>query len=106
MAVQHRIPHDLDHALARRVVRLALESYQRQFPQFKPGGEWLSDDHAHLWFTPPGSRLEGDLRVHSDHIDLQIEVPLLFRPFRKQAIRVIEAEVREWIAKAQAGELG
>lgn len=106
MAVQHRIPHDLDHAMARRVVRLALESYQAQFPQFRPGGEWLSADHARIWFTPPGARLEGELRVFANHIDLALEVPLLFRPFRRQAIQVIEAEVMEWIEKARAGEIG
>ena len=105
MAVQHRIPHDLDLDLARRVTRKALESYRAQFPQFKPTGEWVTADHARIAFSPPGATLRGELHVHVGHIDLSLEVPLLFRPFRKQAIEVIEGEVREWIAKARAGEL-
>ena len=39
-------------------------------------------------------------------IELELDVPFLFRPFRKQAIRVIEEEVQEWIEKAKAGDLG
>lgn len=106
MAEKHRIPHDLDHPLARRVARRALESYRDQFPELKPGGEWTDPDHARLWFTAPGARLEGRVKVLASAIELELDVPFLFRPFRKQAIRVIEEEVREWIERAKAGELG
>lgn len=105
MPVQHRIPHDLDLDLARRVTAKALEAYRAQFPQFRPTGEWVTPDHARIAFSPPGATLRGELRVHPRHIDLTLEVPLLFRPFRKQAIQVIEAEVKEWIDKAKAGAL-
>lgn len=106
MADKHRIVHDLDHALARTVTRKALDSYRDQFPELKPGGEWLDEDHARLWFHAPGARLEGRVKVLSAAIELELDVPFLFRPFRKQAIRVIEEEVQEWIEKAKAGELG
>jgi hypothetical protein len=105
MALKHRIPHDLSLDLARRATAKALDTYRAQFPQFKPGGEWTDADHARLWFSPPGSRLEGAVTVQRDAIELELEVPLLLRPFRTKAIAVIEAEVQRWIAKAKAGEL-
>jgi hypothetical protein len=105
MAEKHRIKHDLDHDLARKVTRRALETYRDSFPELKPGGEWLDADRARLWFTAPGAKLEGRVKVLSDAIELELDVPFLFRPFRKQAIKVIEEEVQEWIEKAKAGEL-
>lgn len=105
MADKHRIAHDLDHETARRVARKALDTYKAQFPELKPGGEWTDEDHAHLWFSAPGARLEGSVKVLASAIELELDVPFLFRPFRKQAVRVIEAEVREWIERAKAGEL-
>jgi hypothetical protein len=32
-----------------------------------------------------------------------MEVPFLLRPFKNQAISVIEGEIREWIEKARTG---
>jgi len=106
MADKHRILHDLDHDLARRVARRALETYRDQFPELKPGGEWLDADRARLWFTAPGAKIEGRVRVLADAIELELDVPFLFRPFRKQAVKVIESEVQEWISRAKSGELG
>ena len=105
MADKHRILHDLDHDLARRVARRALETYRDQFPDLEPGGEWLDSDRARLWFTAPGAKIEGRVHVLTDAIELELDVPFLFRPFRKQAVRVIEAEVQEWISRARSGEL-
>ena len=38
--------------------------------------------------------------------ELELDVPLLLRPFRAKAIEVLEQEVRAWIEKAKRGELG
>lgn len=105
MGVKHRIPHDLDIDLARKATHKALVTYRDQFPEFKPTGRWLDDDHATLEFHPPGATMRGSVRVGEGVVELELEVPFLFRPFRKQALRVIEAEVKEWIEKAKAGEL-
>ena len=45
------------------------------------------------------------MHVQAHAIELELDVPLLFRPFRKKAISIIEAEVRAWIDRAKAGEL-
>mgnify|MGYP002634347825 CR=1 FL=1 len=104
--MKHRIPHNLEHGLARKVARQALQTYQAQFSQFKPGGDWQDDDTARLWFSPPGGRIEGWIRVTGQDIEIEIDkVPFLFRAFRGKAIDVIEVEVKEWIEKARRGQL-
>jgi hypothetical protein len=104
--MQHRIPHSLPHALAIQATRKALDTYRAQFPQLRPGGEWLSEGRARVWFHAPAGKLEGHVEVLPDAITIDLEVPFLLRAFKGQAIKVIEAEVKAWIQKAQRGELG
>ena len=101
----HRIPHGLSLDLARRATRAALESYRQRFPDNDPQGNWVNDSHARVEFTAGGRRIAGEVRVDDRDIHLDLEVPLLFRPFRAAAVAVIDEEIREWIARAERGQL-
>lgn len=103
--MQHSIPHDLDQATARLATHKALDSYRARFAEYKPEGSWRNDDEASIRFTIAGKTLDGRVFVRPSVIDLELDVPLLFRPFRSIAIRVIEEEIQGWIAKARSGEL-
>ena len=104
--MKHAIPHDLDHDLARRATRAALDSYAKDFAEYQPEGEWLDDDRATVRFTVMGRTISGRVQVTGADVQLELNsVPFIFRPFRKQAIEVIENEIRGWIQKARDGEL-
>lgn len=103
--MRHRVAHDLPLDLARRAARAALAAYRERFSRFEPGGEWVDDDHATLWFRAGGMRLAGSITVEADGVVLELGVPLLFRPLRDRAIRVVEEEVRRWIDLAARGEV-
>ena len=45
--------------------------------------------------------LSGSLEVLERSIDLDIDVPFLLRPFKSQALGVIEGEINDWIRKAK-----
>ena len=105
MAMRHRIPHSLGAAMGRKVTTCALESYRDNFREYQPQGRWVSEQRAEVSFTVAGKRLTGAVEVFADAVELELEVPFLFRPFRKAAIRIIEGEIRQWIARAEAGEL-
>jgi hypothetical protein len=45
--------------------------------------------------------LAGNLEVLDRAIDLDIDVPFLLRPFKSQALSVIEGEINDWIKKAK-----
>lgn len=101
----HRVPHGLPLDLALLATRTALDSYKRRFPKVAPDGEWLSERHGRLWFDAAGKRLEGEIHVDEEAVELRLDVPLVFRPFRKKALEVIEAEIALWIDRARRGEL-
>ena len=103
--MNHSVPHDLSHEQAREATRHALESYRARFPEFKPQGQWVSPDRAELSFSAVGSTLKGVVEVFDNHIDLELDVPLMMRPFRNKAMAVIEGEIRAWIQKAKDGRL-
>lgn len=104
MGARHLIRHDLDRDLARRVTRKALESYRERFQEYSPAGRWLNDDHAQVQFTVLGRTLTGSVEVLARDVALELEVPLVFRPFRGVALKVIEDEIQQWIVQARAGK--
>jgi hypothetical protein len=101
----HVIQHGLGHELARRATRRALESYRQSLSEYAPKGEWITDDRALVEFTVVGRTLSGSVDVHPTEIVLVLDVPLVFRVFQGIALRVVEAEIEQWIARARAGEL-
>ena len=52
-----------------------------------------------------GVSLKGSLEVNEKDIALDLDVPFLLRPFKGQALQVIEEEIRSWIGKSKAGQL-
>ena len=103
--MKHSIPHDLDHELARRATRRAMEEYRTRFAQYQPSGTWVSEDRMDVSFVAGGRQMKGTLDVLADRIDIEMDVPLLFRPFQKTAMKVIGDEIQSWINRARAGEL-
>lgn len=103
--MKHSVPHDLDQDTARRVADKAWESYSQRFADYDPQIRWVDDRHAQVSFQAKGIKLKGALDIQPSAIDLDLDVPLLLRPFRKKAISVIDEEVRWWIGKAKAGEV-
>lgn len=103
--MDHSIRHGLDQALARKATRLALDTYKARFAEYKPAGEWLTEDRADVQFTVAGKTLHGAVEVKPTTIDLTLDVPLLFRPFRSIAMKVIEDEIEGWLKIAREGKL-
>ena len=102
--MKHTIPHDLTPALARQAGEKALESYKAKFPEYHPNAVWTGDT-ANVSFKVKGVSLSGRMAIVGPVIELELDVPFLFRPFQKKAIEVIEREVMEWLVKAKAGQL-
>lgn len=103
--MKHSIPHNLPVATARLAARKALETYQRNFAEYQPRGRWVTDDRAEIAFTVMRKTLTGALEVRPERLDLELEVPLMFRAFRGAAMKVIEDEINTWLVRARNGEL-
>jgi hypothetical protein len=104
-AMKHQIAHDLEESVAKQVAVRAFESYQKRFAGYQPKMRWTGDKDAHIEFNVKGLKLDGSIGIRPRAIELDLDVPFVFRLFKSKAIEVIEREVKNWIAKAKNGEL-
>ena len=104
--MKHEVAHDLSIPLAKKAVNKAFEAYSKRFAEYKPTLTWVDDRHAKAGFSVKGITLKGGFEVQEKAIGLELDVPFIFRVFKSRALDVIEKEVRGWVAKAKAGELG
>ena len=104
-AMKHSIAHDLDTNLAKEAAVRAFEAYQKRFTSYSPTMDWDSDRKARIGFSVKGVKLHGSIDILPRAIEIDLDVPFLFRPFKGKAIEVIEKEVRNWLTKAKNGEL-
>lgn len=103
--MKHVIDHDLDQETARKATRKAFETYAEKFADYNPTANWTSDDRAEIGFKAKGMKLDGAVELKPNKIELELDVPMLLRPFKKKAMGVIDGEIREWIERAKKGEL-
>ena len=103
--MKHQVPHDLGMDKAKKATLAAFESYRQRFAKYDPRANWVGDDRANISFSVKGITLSGTLEVKPDSIDMDLDVPFLLRPFKKQAIGVIEGEIKRWVDRARAGEV-
>jgi len=103
--MKHSVVHDLGRAQAKRVAESAWKSYSDRFANYSPSCTWAGDYKANIGFNVKGVKLAGSIDVNEKDIELDLDVPFLLRPFKGQALKVIEEEIRKWIGKAKTGEL-
>ncbi len=100
------IPHDLSPEQLRLAVKKFAETYVQRFAEYNATASWLSDDKVEVRFKVKGVSLAGELELLPREIVMDMKVPLPFQLFRSRALKAIEEEVRPWLARAKAGELG
>lgn len=103
--MQHAVDHQLDIPLARLAAEKAFTVYSVEYAQFKPTANWTTDTHCDVTFTVKMVTLEGAMDLVPGRVLMDLEVPLLFRPFKKLALGYVEKEIRIWLDKAARGEL-
>jgi len=99
--MKHSVPHDLGQERAKKVAESALATYSQKYANYSPQVVWKTPNKAEISFKVKGMALSGALEVLDRSIDMDIDVPFLLRPFKSQALGVIEAEINEWIKKAK-----
>ena len=103
--MKHTINHHLPIELAKKATEKAFEAYGERFSKFSPTANWTSDYDANIGFEAKGVKLGGAIALREGAIDLEMNVPFLFRPFQSRAVDIIEDEIKKWIGKAEQGEL-
>jgi hypothetical protein len=103
--MKHVVRHDLGQERARKVAHAALNAYSEKFAKYSPKVNWTSENNAQISFNVKGFNLSGALEVLDRSIEMDLDVPLMLRPFKGQALRVIEEEINDWIGKAKNGQV-
>jgi hypothetical protein len=103
--MKHSVPHDLPLDLAKKAADRALGEYRAKFPDFDPQVAWTGERTAEVTFKAMGSILKGTFEILDDKIEMDMDVPLLMRPFKSKAMEVVEEKIRAWIERAKNGEL-
>lgn len=103
--MKHVVHHDLGQERARKVAEAAFRTYSEKFAKYSPKASWVSPQKAEIGFTVKGMTLSGSIEVLEKTIEMDLDVPFLLRPFKGQALAVIEGEIKEWISKAKTGEV-
>ena len=103
--MKHVIQHGVSQKQAKEAIEAAIKVYSRKFPEFQPRTTWLNDSKAQVTFRVKSLTLTANIEILPNTIESDMDVPFVFLPFRSRALRVIEDEIRKWVARAKAGEI-
>jgi len=99
------MPHDLSPDLAKKAAERAFDAYREKYGDYKPTLTWTTDTHADASFSAKGIKLAGHIELKPRAIEFELDVPFVFRIFKKKALEIMERELAFWVDKAKAGEL-
>lgn len=102
--MKHVVPHDLGQERAKQIAQAAFNSYKERYAKYSPKARW-NDNHADIDFSVKGVSLTGAIDVTPRSIEMDLDVPFLFKPFKGKALSLIDQEIKKWLAKAEAGEV-
>jgi hypothetical protein len=98
--MRESVPHNLGQDRAKDILKLAFESYKKALPQYQPLLRWIGENNAEITVKTHIAVLKGHIEVQEKMIHLNMKVPFLLLPFRKQAVELIKKEIFIWIKKA------
>jgi len=103
--MKHTIDTGLGVDISKKALEKAMQGYQARFSDYQPRFAWTGADRGEFSFTAKGISLRGTVVVRDRAIDLDMQVPLVFRIFQGRALDIIRDQVEQWIERARRGEL-
>ncbi|WP_437778393.1 polyhydroxyalkanoic acid system family protein [Sorangium sp. So ce1097] len=98
--MKHTIEHDLTDSEAKVATERAIAQYRQRYAEYDPFLVWRDEKRAELGFSVKGVKLKGSMELRPGAVDVDLDVPLLLRPFKGVAIAAIDKEVRHFIGEA------
>jgi hypothetical protein len=98
------IDTNLDKARSKIAIDKAMDAYKKRFAEYTPRYDWTTDDSGEFSFNAKGVKLSGSIRVRDHAVDVDMDVPFLFRIFQGKAMEVIQEQVEEWVEKVKTGK--
>lgn len=103
--MKYTVEHDLDPAMARRVIETAIARISERFAQHEPDVRWVSDTVVESSARSKGMTVTSRMTILPNAFEVEAKVPLPLKPFQKQAAEKGEKLLRRLIERAKAGQL-
>lgn len=103
--MKQTIDTNLDKARSKKAIDKAMDDYKARFAEYSPRFDWTTEDTGDYSFSAKGVKLAGTLHVLDNKVDVEMNVPFLFKIFQGRAMGVIRDQVVFWVEKAKTGEI-
>jgi hypothetical protein len=104
-AMKHTIETGLELADSKRAIDKAMQAYSERFAEYSPRFSWKTANAADFGFTAKGVDIAGTMLVHDHKVDVEMNVPFLFRIFQGRAMAVVTEQVELWVGRVKRGEV-
>lgn len=95
--VRHSVKHTLEPDALHQLIERAFAYYESRHPKYEPTLSWLEPNKAELRFNARGLKLGARLEIQPGEAIVEMDVPLLLRPFQGAARQVIDREITRWL---------
>lgn len=102
--MKHVVRHDVSQEQAQQAIDTAIQVYSRKFQKYGANTRWQGS-RGEISVRVAGRSLLATVEIFPERIEMAMDVPFIFLPFKTQALKLLESEIRKWLARAKAGEL-
>lgn len=95
--MQMSVAHALTAAETRSRVDRATGEYGTRHPHAAISVVWKDETHAAVSFTVRGKTIAVAMTLQDKRIEIEADVPLLFRPFEGMIRSRVETEAAKWL---------
>lgn len=100
--VRHAISHALPQDEAQKLIDRAFAHYLERYPKYEPTLHWQDPQHGEICVSIRGYKLHARVVLGPGETVVEMDVPMLLRPFQGTAVRTIEREAQRWLKPDQA----
>ena len=95
--MKHSIKHPLAPDRARQMLGSLLDTYREHYAEYNLQADWKDDDTATIDLSISGRDIQGEVRVCEDCYEVDMKLPLFFRPFKGKIRKGLDEEIERWL---------
>ena len=98
------IKHSLSDEDARAAAEDAFKHYGERYAHYHPTVIWESERRARLGFDVKGMHMSGLVELVPGAVEIDLDVPLALRMFKGMAVKIVEGEMRRFLAERERAQ--
>ena len=95
--MKHTVRHPLPPERAKQMLDRLLETYREHYKDYAMQSVWTDEETAEVDLCISGRDIKGEIRVCADCYEVDMKLPLFFRPFQSKIRRGMDEEVERWL---------